>query len=47
MQVRGLKMSKLNVRSENPEVSIGGDTLKSGEDVAERVVDLKEVADGL
>lgn len=47
MQVRGFKMSKLNVRSENPEVSIGGHTMKSGEDVAERVVDLKELADGL
>ena len=46
MQIRGFKMSKLNVRSENPEVSIG-DTLKSGDDLAERVVDLKELADGL
>jgi hypothetical protein len=46
MQVKGLKISKLNVRSENPELSIG-DTLTPADDVTERVVDLKEMADGL
>ena len=46
MQVRGFKLSKLNVRSENPELSIG-ETLTPADDVAERVVDLNELADGL
>ena len=39
-------MSKLNVRSENPELLIGK-TLTTADDLPERVVDLKELADGL
>jgi hypothetical protein len=46
MQLRGFKMSKLNVGSENPELLIG-DTLTPADDLPERVVDLKELADGL
>lgn len=46
MQVRGFKISNLIVRSENPEVSIL-DSLKSADDLAEKIVDLKVLADGL
>jgi hypothetical protein len=46
MQVRGFKISNLNVRSDNPEVAIR-DSLTSADDLNEKVVDLKELADGL
>ena len=46
MQVRGIKISDLNVRSENPEVSIS-DSLESASDIPDKVLDLKELADGL
>jgi hypothetical protein len=46
MQVRSIKITNLNVRSENPEVAIR-DSLTSADDIPEKVVDLKELADGL
>ena len=46
MQVRGFRISKLNMLSENPEVAIL-DSSTSTDDLAEKVLDLKELADGL
>jgi hypothetical protein len=46
MQVRSIKITNLNVRSENPEVAIR-DSLTSADDIPEKVLDLKELADGL
>lgn len=46
MQVRSIKITNLNVRSENPEVAIR-DSLTSADDIPDKVVDLKVLADGL
>ena len=46
MQVRDFKISNLNLRSENPEVAIR-DSLTSPDAIHDKVVDLKELADGL
>lgn len=46
MQVKGFRISNINVRSENPEVALR-DFLTSADDIPDKVVDLKELADGL